>query len=246
MKDAVINTNWFSGIRKQLESFKEISVNSNWYKVYQLPNDTLAICEPYHFQEVISFLIFGKESALLLDTGMGVEKIKPLVDSLCTLPYTVVNTHTHFDHIGGNYEFENVLVYKTEKNFEKLQKGIPFEDVADQIFDGCNAIDFPKGFDPCSYHIQSSIPKKLDVEFFDLGERRIKVISTPGHCDDAIMLVDEKNKVLFTGDTFYPATLYAHFLNEKGENSLNQYAKTMEELAKQYDDYTLYLSLIHI
>lgn len=242
MKDAVINTDWFSGIRQQFETFEEIPVNSNWYKVYRLPHDVLAIAEPFHFQEVISFLIFGKEKALLLDTGMGIEKMKPLVDSLCKLPYTVINSHTHFDHVGGNWEFDEVLVYKTLKNFDKLHAGIPFIDVEDQIFEGCNAVEFPEGFHPYEYHILPSEPSELKQKEFNLGERTLKVIHTPGHCDDAIMLVDSENKILFTGDTFYPATLYAHFFNEDGKTDFKLYADTMKKLADTYDDYTLYCS----
>ena len=43
---------------------KETPVESKWFKVYELPHNVFAIFEPYHFQEVISFLIIGNLTRL--------------------------------------------------------------------------------------------------------------------------------------------------------------------------------------
>ena len=34
---------------------------------------------------------------------------------------------------------------------------------------------------------------------------------TPGHSPGSLCLLDRRNGLLFTGDTFYPGMLYAHF-----------------------------------
>lgn len=60
-------------IYNELES---VATRSQWFKVYKLENDIYAIAEPYHFQEVISYLILGDDKALLWDTGMGIDNIK--------------------------------------------------------------------------------------------------------------------------------------------------------------------------
>jgi glyoxylase-like metal-dependent hydrolase (beta-lactamase superfamily II) len=42
----------------------------------------------------------------------------------------------------------------------------------------------------------------------DLGGRKITVIKTPGHQEDAITVYDSQTKWLLTGDTFYPGLVY--------------------------------------
>jgi glyoxylase-like metal-dependent hydrolase (beta-lactamase superfamily II) len=49
-----------------------------------------------------------------------------------------------------------------------------------------------------------------DGESIDIGGRVLEVILTPGHAPDALCLLDRENRLLFVGDTFYPASLYAH------------------------------------
>ena len=58
-------------VREELLQYPKVDVNSDWYAVFELPCKIYAITEPYHFQEVISFLILGDKAAILLDTGMG-------------------------------------------------------------------------------------------------------------------------------------------------------------------------------
>src|SRR3954469_266484 len=70
-----------------------------WFEVYLVKPGVYAIYEPREFQEVISYLIVGKDRALLLDTGMGMASIKKIVSELTSLPVIVLNTHTHADHI---------------------------------------------------------------------------------------------------------------------------------------------------
>src|SRR5882762_5898038 len=88
--------------RKGYENYKEIATQHPWFKVYPLGDSVYAIYEPYNWQQVISYLIIGSEKALLFDTGMGLDSIQSVVKELTSLPITVVNSHTHFDHIGGN------------------------------------------------------------------------------------------------------------------------------------------------
>jgi glyoxylase-like metal-dependent hydrolase (beta-lactamase superfamily II) len=43
----------------------------------------------------------------------------------------------------------------------------------------------------------------------DLGERSIRVLSTPGHTPTSVSLYDEPRRQLFVGDFMYPGALYA-------------------------------------
>ena len=60
----------------------------------------------------------------------------------------------------------------------------------------------------------------------DLGERSLEVIATPGHTPDAICLLDRKNGLLFTGDTYYPAPIWLF----RPETDLNAYQNSVRKL----------------
>jgi glyoxylase-like metal-dependent hydrolase (beta-lactamase superfamily II) len=67
-----------------------------------------------------------------------------------------------------------------------------------------------------------------DGERFDLGGRTIEVIATPGHTPDSISLLDRANGLLFTGDTYYPGTIYLF----SPETDLEAYAASVRRLAR--------------
>ena len=100
---------WYDALpRPAYASLERVPVTEDWFEVYRIQPDLYAIYEPGHFQEVISYLITGSEKALLVDTGLGMGNIRKVVEELTSLPVLVMNTHTHFDHIGGNALFDTV------------------------------------------------------------------------------------------------------------------------------------------
>ena len=100
--------------RPGYEGFARVPVKDPWFHVYRMELGVFAIYEPYNFQEVISWLIVGEERALLFDTGTGMSRISAVVRELTRRPVTVVNSHSHYDHIGGNAEFADVRAMDTE------------------------------------------------------------------------------------------------------------------------------------
>lgn len=220
-------------IYNELES---VATRSQWFKVYKLENDIYAIAEPYHFQEVISYLILGDDKALLLDTGMGIDNIKNVVEALTDKEILILNSHTHFDHVGDNHRFKEVMVYDNPTAVNNLKKGYTVEELKPhakgKLFE--KLIDT---FDINNYYIKPSNPKAIaDGDIINLGDRELKIIHTPGHSDDSIMLWDLKYNVLFTGDSYYPGPLYAHFTGDiTGESRLDVYAKSMDMVAKMVE-----------
>lgn len=222
--------------RKQYQQFRKIKQSQPWFEVYDLGHDIFAIYEPYQFQEVISYLIKGEEKALLWDTGNGIGDMKQVVSELWDKELIVVNSHCHFDHIGGNYQFDHVEVFDHPTMIEMLEKGVSQEvldrEYGPDTYSYKSPIDFePMHYRRCKYHTFT------EEKIFDLGKRRFEVIHTPGHSLDSIMLVDKENKILFTGDTYYPATLYCFT-----ESTFDQYVETMKKLADKYSDYQLVTS----
>jgi hypothetical protein len=94
--------------RPEYAKLRRVLSDEPWFEIYRIRPGVFAIYEPKQFEEVISYLILGEKRALLFDTGLGVGRISATVARLTPLPVTVINSHTHFDHVGGNAEFQEI------------------------------------------------------------------------------------------------------------------------------------------
>ena len=246
IKNNVMPENWFDCLpRPQYASLLKIEAADPWFSVYQLRSNIFALYEDKHFQEVISYLIIGSDKALLIDTGLGIGDICKTVTALYDGEITVAHTHTHFDHIGGDHQFRESYVLNNEVALKRLRRGLDHEEVKSNVEDGCNSEPYPAGFSREDYCIKPANKVHTFEEgfTFDLGNIRLEVLETPGHSPDSVMFVDRDNKLLFTGDTFYPASLYAHISHNDGSDSNFQtYHDTIRKLASAYCDYTLLTS----
>ncbi len=157
-------------------------IEMGWFEIQELPHDIVAIREPYHVQDVISYLIKGSESCLLWDTGLGMFDIKEIVDKLTDKPVYVVNSHYHFDHLGGNGFFHKVHVYNDEIIINRLKNGITAADVEQNFtkqaikYEG----ELPFNIEAFSIKPTDNFVTIEDGHIFDLGDRRFKVVHTPG------------------------------------------------------------------
>ncbi len=204
--------NWYDALpRPAWSEFELVDQSQPWFEVYEVAPSVFAIYEPGQFEEVISYLIVGSDRALLFDTGLGIGNIRQVVSDLTPLETVVVNSHTHYDHVGGNHQFEEI--YGTDNEFSLgNEKGRPHEAVKEFVGDGWIWKPLPEGFSSEEF---ISAPFTIthvvaDGETIDIGGRTFEVILTPGHAPDALCLLDRENRLLFVGDTFYPASLYAH------------------------------------
>ena len=221
-------------LRAELLELQEVKIKSEWFKVYLIGNNVYAIAEPYNFQEVISYLILGTEKALLFDSGMGLDSISSVVKEITNLPLTVINSHTHYDHIGGNHEFANILALRTDYTLKWAKNGWNHDLVKQEITKDAFCMKMLPTTDTANYHINPfRISEFIEDEYIiDLGQRAIEVISVPGHTPDAIALLDREAGYLWTGDTFYEATIWLFF----DGTDLNDYEKSIERLGKLVPD----------
>jgi glyoxylase-like metal-dependent hydrolase (beta-lactamase superfamily II) len=206
---------------------EKVPTADSWFEVYKIRPGIFAIYEPHQLEEVISYLIVGNDRALLFDTGMGISNIQTVVAGLTKLPVSVLNSHTHNDHVGDNWRFTYIYGMDTEftrANARGSKEDAQAELAPDEI---CGAL--PAGFDANAYatkpfHITHWLH---DDDQIDLGGRVLKVISTPGHTPDAIALLDRANGLLFTGDTFYAGPIYLY----RPETDLDAYLASVQKLA---------------
>lgn len=228
--------NWWDSLpRPAWSQFEKIDQGQDWFEVYLVQPGIYAIYEPGQFDEVISYLITGSEKALLFDTGLGIGDIKKVVDELTDLEIIVLNSHTHYDHIGGNHQFDKIYAMATEYTRANAL-GATHDEVKTFVAEGWIWKPTPDSFSFDQYRIEPfKITKETDDgEKIDLGDRVLEIIFTPGHAPDAICLIDRENRLLFTGDTFYPAPLYTH-LEGSDFATYAESAKNLASIQNQVD-----------
>lgn len=213
--------------RPEYARIERIPIVDSWFEVYKVAPSVFAIYEPHQSEEVISYLILGKERALLFDTGLGIGDLKTLTQKLSHLPVIVLNSHTHDDHVGDNWQFGTV--YGMDTHFTRQSAMGSREDAQAEIGPGevCGAL--PPGFDAAKYSTRPwKISKWLhDGDRIDLGGRTMEVIAAPGHTPDSICLFDRANGLLFTGDTYYPGSIWLY----RPETDLAAYGRSVRKIA---------------
>ena len=167
------------------------TANEPEMQVQMVDGDTFVIRQSVktNFEAPFLYLLFGKDRALLLDTGAGGLKIRPTVERLIadwqakhggrTIHLVVAHSHGHGDHHAGDGEFLD------RADTEVI--GLAPEQVA------------------TFFHIPNW-PR--DEVRFDLGGRILDIIPTPGHEPAHIMVYDARTQLLFSGDMLYPGRLY--------------------------------------
>lgn len=134
----------------------------------------------------------GTKAAAIIDPGDNADEIIKTIDKEGLNPELIINTHAHFDHIGG--------VKAIQENFK-----IDFLLHKEDSFLIENASEQATAFG------LSPIPKP-DVNKFvnngdkiSLGDKIINVIHTPGHSPGGVCYYVDNN--IFVGDTMFAGSI---------------------------------------
>ena len=182
-----------------------------------LDADTVQLRQPKtsHWEAPFLFLLFGRDRALLIDTGAtSDEEVFPLRGTVDRLteewlrrnpvvfhrPYALIvaHSHAHRDHIAGDELFAT-------RPATTLVGATPAQVIA---FFGFRA--WPD-----------------ETVTLDLGRRSVEVIGGPGHEPSAVAFFDPGSGILFTGDTVLPGNLYVR--------DRTQFRATIERLIRFRD-----------
>ena len=144
------------------------------------------------FEAPFMYLLIGKRRALLLDAGASRSPtVFPLAATVrgllrdhaaavggAPVPLVVAHSHGHGDHMAGGAQFDG------DPGVEVIPTGV------DNVKKAFGLSAWPEG-----------------VATFELGDRTLDIMPTPGHEEDHIAVYDRGSRLLLTGDTVYPGLL---------------------------------------
>ena len=143
--------------------------------------------------------IYLVDGELVVDTGTGMffSEIRDEMEKYGFEPrkiHTIVNTHSHFDHTGGNKKFRDwlkaeIAMHQSDK--KALETGVG---TLAEMFN-----EKPKSI---------TVDKILrDGNTITTKNFRFRVLSTPGHTPGSICLYEENRGIMFSGDTLFADSL---------------------------------------
>jgi glyoxylase-like metal-dependent hydrolase (beta-lactamase superfamily II) len=208
----------------EVDPYAEVyQFRDNLYGIYTLSLDGMG--DPW------SYLINGPESALLIDTGFGIGNLKGLVEELIgNKPLFVANTHSHFDHAYGNFQFDTVYCHEYEVPLLKSKMN-PY--IWDYLFDENgkgNWADFDRA-DLVRFK-EYELKGVPDGYIFDLGgSYEVELVFLPGHSPGHAGFLDKRNRIFFPGDDCCCGNLGVGYMGSRDE-PFTEYA-TVEALYKE-------------
>eukprot|EP01065_Artemidia_motanka_P030355 TRINITY_DN36377_c0_g1_i1.p1 TRINITY_DN36377_c0_g1~~TRINITY_DN36377_c0_g1_i1.p1 ORF type:complete len:365 (+),score=76.95 TRINITY_DN36377_c0_g1_i1:49-1143(+) len=178
-------------------------------------------------QYPFAYVIVGERRVVLIDTGApqpsGMTYKTFLDENLnkAGLPYLVLCSHVHFDHIGGAHAFSEAGVEVWMGGADKKFAGNYELTSLAAGQSGCQVKDF---------RVTRWLEDGEVVPIDDGGslETGIEVIFTPGHTPDGICLYSRRDKRLFVADMLYPYTCVN--VDGLGSNAKDYY-RSMKKLS---------------
>ena len=147
-----------------------------------------------------------------------------MIESRGLKPVMAVNTHAHFDHVGGvkwlkdTYGATFACSHKDQFLIDSTAGGMVY---------GIKCNDVP------------AIDIDLDgVEDISFGNTVLRVLKTPGHTPGHVVLFNEEDKSLFTGDTLFRESIGRTDLPGGDYSWIMK--SILEEIVPLGDDVTIY------
>ncbi len=161
--------------------------------------------------------------AIIIDPGEDADKINKVLERQRLKPHCIINTHGHFDHIGGDDKFD-VPVYIHQKDAALLKD--PRLNLS--------------GFFDSDFTVKAKIITLEEGAELAFGRIRLEVIHTPGHTPGGICLLLKSPQagILFSGDSLFYHSIGRTDFPGADEGALTRSIK--EKLLKLKDDTRVY------
>lgn len=217
-----------------------LPVAPSWFRVRPLPGGLTRIDEPYVDEGLRANVwhLRGSERDLLIDTGLGVGRLRPALPELFRREPLVVLTHGHLDHMGSAHEFAEVWAHPLEAIEEPppgsldgpaLARELELELAPGEEMPELMISALPDAeYDPAGYRLRGTPVARWieEGDAVELGDRLLEVLHFPGHSPGGIALLDRRDGTLFSGDIVYDDYL----LDEIVGADRADYARSMERL----------------
>jgi glyoxylase-like metal-dependent hydrolase (beta-lactamase superfamily II) len=210
-----------------------------WYGLEWCDDGILRITEPFvdAYYSANLYFLPGRDRDLLVDAGMGIIPLKPVLPLKPHKPVLALATHIHIDHVGALHEFDERAGPSGEAAlFAAMPDDATFAGEYRQLPHPVMRPPFP------DWRIEHYrlIPAPLTMPLaegdrVDLGDRVFDVLELPGH-SPCIALFDAKDGLLFSGDAIYDEQL----LDDMPCSDINAYCATMERLVREIDPRIVY------
>jgi glyoxylase-like metal-dependent hydrolase (beta-lactamase superfamily II) len=229
----------------QSGSERALKVAPRWFEVTEVADGVLRITEPYVHAYVRSnsWLIRGRDSHLLVDSGLGVGSLADELADYLDRPVIAVATHAHFDHFGGLAEFAERAAHRDDG--EVIERAGDYVTLTASTypvalldeFDAAaepvpelliNALPYD-GFDLRAFRTPAaSITRWLaDGDVVSLGDRSFEVWHAPGHSPGSICLWEAGSATLISGDVVVDGE---PLLDELPRSSKTDFAASLRRL----------------
>jgi hydroxyacylglutathione hydrolase len=132
----------------------------------------------------------------------------------------IINTHTHCDHVGGN----RAIQVLSDCDIALHSVGRHFIDTRDDWATWWRYFGQQAEFFECTRSLE-------DGEEIYVGDHVFRIIYTPGHASDGIVLYHKKEKLLISSDTLWENDLAAMTLRVEGSTAVFQMLASLERIA---------------
>jgi len=135
------------------------------------------------------------KDCLIVDAGLGADKLIDFLQENQLNPVAVVLTHGHIDHIEGvaalRAEFEDIKVHIHKLDAEMLNE--PYTNLSAMT-------GVPFSLEPADFLVE-------DKSVIEEAGIKLTVLHTPGHTPGGICLYSEDEGVVFTDDTLFAESI---------------------------------------
>jgi len=161
---------------------------------------TPVVCGPFATN---TYIVKEWKECILIDAPAPAETLLGVLEEEKAVPSWVLLTHGHFDHV--------LALPSLKEHYPALKLAISAADASYLTDNGKRMGEDLELFPPIALFERErsrSFPKiDLIIEEGDLLPLGFKAISTPGHTPGSLCFYQEKEKVLFSGDTLFQGSI---------------------------------------
>lgn len=207
-----------------------LPAGQSWFSRTSIDANLVAYTEPFlnAYFRANFYHLKGRDLDLVVDAGMGLAPLAPLLDLTPGKPVLAVATHIHADHVGSLHEFANRAGPRAEAEaFATMDDRWTFADEFRSLSEPVTRLP-AAGWKAEDYRIDPAPLTRVlgEGDRIDTGDRSFAVLALPGHSFGSIGLYDERDGLLFSGDAVYDDTL----IDDMWCSSREDYRATMRRL----------------